>query len=407
MLLQASLAIYAQVEHDGKKGVYVHFRQGESDIDGAYMNNNTHLTGFVDRIKSYSKDSLTSCFIRVLSSASPEGEKKSDTRLVKRRAKAIADRIGNEIKSDIKYDIDSIGVDWNMLIENVEMDSAVPYRDEVLEILHNTPEFVVVNGIERQERQNALRRLRKGVPYQYIFREFYPRMRYASARCEMILTEIVKSQPVDNISSAMESVNPTEIPVSSMSTLDIPVVTPKWYPKLHIKTNALFGGMGIVNISPEIDFAKHWSFTLPVSYSAWNYFKTTIKFRTVAIQPELRYWLSENKNGFFAGAHFGLAYYNIAFDNDYRYQDHNRETPLLGGGVSAGYRLPISKDNCWRVEFSLGAGVYSCHYDKFHNTPDTKNGLMIESAKKTYFGIDQVAVSFLYTFDLRKKGGKR
>lgn len=32
---------------------------------------------------------------------------------------------------------------------------------------------------------------------------------------------------------------------------------------------------------------------------------------------------------------------------------------------------------------------------------------MIESIKKTYWGIDQAAVSFSYMFDLKKKGGKR
>ena len=165
--------------------------------------------------------------------------------------------------------------------------------------------------------------------------------------------------------------------------------------------------MAIANVAAEIDLAKHWSFTLPVYYSAWDYFKSTIKFRTFAVQPEFRYWLSEENDGFFGGAHFGLAYYNFAFDGDYRYQDHNRETPAIGGGVSIGYRLPISKNNRWKVEFSLGAGVYSRHYDKFHNTPRTKDGLMIESIKKTYWGIDQAAVSFSYSFDLKKKGGKR
>lgn len=146
---------------------------------------------------------------------------------------------------------------------------------------------------------------------------------------------------------------------------------------------------------------------MPVYYSAWDYFKTTIKFRTFSVQPEFRYWLSENNDGCFAGAHFGLAYYNFAFDGDYRYQDHNRETPSIGGGLSIGYRLPISRNNRWWVEFSLGAGIYSRHYDKFHNTPNTKDGLMIESIKKTYWGIDQAAVSFSYSFDLKKKGGKR
>ena len=179
----------------------------------------------------------------------------------------------------------------------------------------------------------------------------------------------------------------------------------EWNRNLHIKTNTLGLGLAIANVAAEIDLAKHWSFSLPVYYSAWDYFKSTIKFRTFAVQPEFRYWLSDENDGFFAGAHFGLAYYNVAFDGDYRYQDHNCNTPAIGGGVSMGYRLPISKNNRWRVEFSLGAGAYTTHHDKFYNTPNTKGGLMIETIKKTYWGIDHAAVSFSYSFDLKKKGG--
>jgi hypothetical protein len=165
--------------------------------------------------------------------------------------------------------------------------------------------------------------------------------------------------------------------------------------------------MAIANIAGEVDLAKHWSFTLPIYYSAWDYFKATVKFRTFAVQPEFRYWPSAENNGFFTGAHFGLAYYNFAFNGAYRYQDHNRNTPSIGGGISVGYRLPISKSSPWQVEFSVGAGVYSRHYDKFHNTPRTKDGLIIETVRKPYWGIDQAAVSVSYSFDLKKKGGKR
>ena len=161
------------------------------------------------------------------------------------------------------------------------------------------------------------------------------------------------------------------------------------------------------NVGAEIDFAKHWSFTLPIYYSAWNYIKPTIKFRTFSIYPEVRYWLSPNNDGLFLDVHLGLAYYNFAFDGDYRFQDHNGEKPAIGGGLSIGYMLPISDNNRWRIEFSLGAGVYAVHYDKFFNTPNTKEGLMIDSGKMTYWGIDQAAISFVYTFNLKKKGDRR
>lgn len=183
-------------------------------------------------------------------------------------------------------------------------------------------------------------------------------------------------------------------------------ISEEWTPQLHLKTNAAGLAMAITNVAVEIDLGKHWSFTLPVYFSAWNYFKSTIKFRTLATQPEFRYWISENNEGFFTGAHFGMAYYNFAFDGDYRYQDHSRKTPAIGGGISLGYRLPISKNNRWHLEFSIGAGTYSLHYDKFHNSPNVKEGLMTEDIRKTYWGIDQAAVSFAYTFQL-KKGGRK
>ena len=117
------------------------------------------------------------------------------------------------------------------------------------------------------------------------------------------------------------------------------------------------------------------------------------------MQPEIRYWLSDN-DGWFVGAHFGMAYYNFALNGDYRIQDHNCSTPAFGGGLGVGYRMPISKSKRWKMEFSLGGGIYDLYYDKFRNE---HNGLLVESIKKTFFGIDQVAVSFSYMFDFKKK----
>ena len=404
LLIQVSFTLYAQVEHGVKKSVYVYFRQGEGDIDEAYMNNSAHLTYFVNQIKSYSKDSLTSCFIRIISSASPEGEKKSDVRLVKRRAESIAEWVADKIKCNIKFDIDSIGIDWNMLIENVEVDSVVPYRDEVLEILRTTPETVVVNGIEHQERQKTLQKLRRGVPYRYLFKELYPKMRYASARCEMILTEITKLQPVDDITSTIKSVNSAEIPASSISMIDVPAISQKWHPKLHVKANALTYFLLLPNLALEFDFAKHWSVALPVYYSALNWFVHDVKFRTMAVQPEVRYWFNSENTKWFIGAHFNYAQYNIALNGDYRYQDHIGKTPTIGGGLSAGYRMPLSRDNRWNVEFSLGVGALPLKYDRFYNV---KNGRFADTNSGCYWGVDNANVSFSYSFELKKKGGRK
>lgn len=187
---------------------------------------------------------------------------------------------------------------------------------------------------------------------------------------------------------------------------DVKQDTSVWSRKLHVKTNVLGLGMAIANIGAEVDVTKHLSFALPAYYSAWNYFKSTIKFRTIAVQPEFRYWFSTNNDGFFTGVHFGYAQYNVAADGQYRYQDHDTDSPAVGGGLSMGYRLPISKNTRWKIEISLGAGVYSAYYDKFYNTLNVDDGFMIGSVKRVYWGLDQAAVSFSYMFDLKRKRGE-
>lgn len=169
-----------------------------------------------------------------------------------------------------------------------------------------------------------------------------------------------------------------------------------------VKINALGVGLLMANAAVEVDFADRWSFHLPVYYSGWNYFKPTLKFRTLAIQPEVRYWF-DKRYRWFVGAHFGMGYYNFAFDGDYRYQDHNRETPALGGGVSVGYRLPLSENKRWQVEFVVGGGAYRLHYDKFHNVDNVAEGQLYETKKKTYWGVDNVAISFSYKFEFKKR----
>ena len=173
-----------------------------------------------------------------------------------------------------------------------------------------------------------------------------------------------------------------------------------WTRELHVKTNVVGLGLGIANAAVEVDLAKHWSFTLPIYYSAWDYFQSTIKFRTLAVQPEVRYWFKSCNEGWFIGGHYGLGYYNLALNGDYRYQDHDQKTPSMGGGISAGYRTHLSKNKRWKMEFALGGGVYDAHYDTYYNV---ENGKQVDTYGKTYIGVDNVSVNISYCFNLNKR----
>ena len=401
--------------------ICIDFRVNSAVIDSAYSDNAVRMQEMVEFLRTIRQDSTINIIeVSFRGAASPEASYQLNHKLAQGRLSALEKFIRSYVDipdSIITYN-DSY-IPWDDLKSQIEV-SGLIRKDEVIAILEEESRLVDYHHPNTQidNRIVKLRALDGGEVWQQMNKLFFNQMRNARA---VIVTSKKELPPVQepvilpdtNTTEPIVEVIEPIVEVAEIipdTTTVIETVIPEiegWSRKLHLKTNAIGLGMAIANVAAEVDLAKHWSFTLPVYYSAWDYFKSTIKFRTFALQPEFRYWLSEENDGFFGGVHFGLAYYNFAFDGDYRYQDHNRETPSIGGGVSIGYRLPISKNNRWRVEFSLGAGVYSRHYDKFQNTPRTKDGLMIESIKKTYWGIDQAAVSFSYSFDLKKKGGKR
>lgn len=161
---------------------------------------------------------------------------------------------------------------------------------------------------------------------------------------------------------------------------------------VYLKTNAVGWGWLMVNAAAEVDVSERWSIALPIYYSGWNYLQSSVRFRTLSFYPELRYWW-KNTRRWYTGLHTGIAWYNYAFGGEYRRQDHQGHTPALGGGVSAGYRLPLGDSNHWTLELGLGVGVYKLYYDKFRNQP---GGLQVASRKRLYTGIDQLSISIAY-----------
>lgn len=168
---------------------------------------------------------------------------------------------------------------------------------------------------------------------------------------------------------------------------------------MYLKTNTVGWGLLMVNIAPEVDLGAHWSAQLPVYCSGWDYGHSNRKFRTFALIPEGRWWQNPANEGFFVGAHFGLAYYNIALGRSERWQDRGGHTPALGGGLSLGYRCDLTGNGRWGFEFAVGAGVYNLDYDIFQNRG---NGLLTGTKHKTAFILDTASLSLVYRFGKRK-----
>lgn len=378
-----------------------------AEIDTTFLDNKERIGEMFDYLRSISDDDrLVIDSVRFSGTASPDGYYEFNNWLSENRLENFKKLIRTEIEiPDSIISRNDSYITWKRLRDAVE-ESDIPRRDEVLRILDMEPALVPwYKHMHTDHRLLKLRSLDQGRVWETL-KPILFRLRFADAEF------IIKRRMVQHgIKPTLTTFNDEWITVPSAPVWLTVRDTETWTRRLYLKTNLIDLGMLIGNLAVEIDIAPHWSFTLPFYYSALDYFKSQLKFRIAGIQPEIRYWFNSKQNdGFFIGAHYGFAWYNMAFNGKYRYQDLDGRTPTSGGGLALGWRKQIGYKKRWRLELSAGAGVYPLHYDVFENTPDVKDGRWVETRKKTFIGLDQAAVTIGYAFDIYKhtkikKGG--
>ena len=356
------------------------------------FSNNRQVLGDLDRFLSEvkSNDSIRVLEITYCGYASPEGPTSVNERLSRGRCSALANYVSSRATFPDATITEGADIDiWPEVVRQLR-NSNYEYLDEVTEILDNDSYETSRNNPYRQ-RVAKLKKLRRGTVWAYIDKNILTPMRNATVTFVTFVKEaprpvlVEKEEPAPYIEEVVEEV------VEEVQE-DV------WQPHVYLKTNAVGWAMFIANAAAEFEFHPHWSVSLPLYFGAMNYFTRTVKFRTLAFQPEIRYWFRpNNKPGMFIGAHFGVAKYNFAIDGKYRFQDHQAKYPALGGGLSLGYRLPLTKDQRWKLEFTAGGGYYHIWTDYFKNEA---NGPRLFNKKKNVFIVDNVGVTFMYMFDL-------
>ena len=409
IFLLCAMGAYGQEEN--RTEICVDFRVNRTNIDSSYSDNAVRIQEIISFLQEIRRDSTVRIVeVSFCGAASPEGSDQLNRKLAQGRLSSLEKLIRQEVEiPDSLITRNDSHISWELL-KNLVKDSELSHKKEILAILDEESSLVKYSSPNTyiDSRIPKLRKLDNGKVWQQLNKQFFASMRNA---CAVLVTYRKLLPPVQVPVIEPDSVvveTPVEgVVIAPDTTAMVETVLPEmkeWKRRLHVKSNAVGWGMLIGNVAVEMDLARHWSFTLPVYYSALNYFTSDVKFRTLCFQPEVRYWLDENTEGWFGGAHLGLAWFNYAKGEKWRYQDHDGNTPIWGGGLSAGYRMPMFKHHRWWLEFSLGAGVYKLHYDIYHNEI---NGQVVEEKKDTFFGIDQVNVSVAYRFNLSKKGGKR
>lgn len=391
----------------------VDFRVNATTIDSAFHDNGARLAEMLRSIEEMNADStLVLQEVMFCGAASPEGPIAFNKRLATRRLKALERIVRKQIvMPDSLVTYDNSYIPWDYLQAQVAS-SDLAFKREILQIIEdeNKSSGYHHSSDHTDQRIAALKQLDDGYVWKQLNERYFKHMRNA---CVVLFFYKRVPQPAVVEKVAADTLVEVAPPVTVIDTVESVPLTPLLpalpvrQRNIYFKTNAVAWGFAIANAAVEIDLCKHLSLSVPVYYSAWDYFVSTLKFRTFSVSPEFRFWLSENSSGVFLGTHFGFTYYNFAFDRSYRYQDHSEKTPAIGGGLSLGYRMPIGTSKHWKAEFSVGYGAHWLYYDKFQNTDRTNKGALLESVKRVKWGIDQVNLSISYSFDLKKLGGKR
>lgn len=391
----------------------IHYQAGERSVKLDYRQNRTELERFTEAVRRAVRDGVLERVV-IRSGSSPDGSQQFNEQLARYRVESLADYLVRTTGvADSLLEKQALGILWDGL-HTLVADSEMPGRDEVLHILETAPEWSFdAQGRITGSRKKSLMDLRGGVPYQYMLTHLFPDLRTSTLTLFCIRRAVPEEpaateptgqdEPAVAASDSLSQPEPDVVPapVTEPEPALQPVVTPvseEWHPAIRVKTNAIGWAMMMANAAVEIDLSRRLSVNVPIYYSACNYFTSTVKFRMLGTQPELRIWPLRERR-FFVGAHFGVFSYNLALGGDWRIQDHDGKSPALGGGLNIGYRIPLGRHARWNVEFSLGAGAYKAHYDKFRNE---SHGAYSSTVRKTFVGLDNAAVSFSYLFDLKK-----
>ena len=150
----------------------VYFHQGRNNIDLSYRYNNYSLNRFLTAVREIqnSPDSRVTKVV-IIGFASPEGSVELNTRLGQTRAENTRRYLlENGMLGAEQIELHNGKVNWGGLRKLV-MQSSMPYREQVLNIIDNTPDF---------RRQAELMRLGGGAPYRYMLNNLFPELRNAT-----------------------------------------------------------------------------------------------------------------------------------------------------------------------------------------------------------------------------------
>ena len=381
----------------------VYFRYGESAFDPSYRGNGAAIDALL-RIAG-SHDGAPECII-INSSTSPEGPIDANERLAAKRQESMLEYLGSRVNLDgIRVKYSDKFTDFALMERLVKEDGAMKPR-------HKTPVLEKICS----DSPFSVNELKRTSAWEYLQGHILPLMRTAlivfvwdsgaaadesSASEEENLAFDVPYEPVTETPEEPEAPETPETPETPEAPTapevpEAPVTHESsgngftMFPVI-LKVNALTLPLLVPNLGVEVQPLDHWSISVPVYFTAFNWWYGNRKVRVLATQPEVRYWLRDDLSGVFFNVHGAVASFDIAPGGNFRYE--SGKTPLWDAGIGIGIKKNLG-DSRWGLEAGLGLGYVKGKYDYYYVSDGSQAG----NGEFDYFGPDQAFVSITYRF---------
>lgn len=125
---------------------------------------------------------------------------------------------------------------------------------------------------------------------------------------------------------------------------------------LSLRANLLRWATLTPDLGLEWHISDRWSLGVGGSWTSWSWDDKQRRYALWEVAPEVRYYMGKERRGY-----LGLLFKTGAFN--YKFFETGKQGDLMGGGITAGYRLRLNK--ALDLDFNLGLGYLNADYEKY------------------------------------------
>ena len=139
---------------------------------------------------------------------------------------------------------------------------------------------------------------------------------------------------------------------------------------LSLRANLLRWATLTPDLGVEWRICPSWGIAVNGSWTSWTWSDKDHRYALWEVAPEVRYYMGEKK-AWYLGAMFKTGQFN------YKLSETGKQGDLMGGGITAGYRLRLNK--ALDLDFNLGLGYLNADYEKY----DVIDGVRVRRGNET------------------------